>query len=166
MSLLFTLLLAAAEPPAVPEGEALTEAVAARDAEFFALFFEQCDPEAMRGFLTDDFEMYHDRDGVVVSTGAAMVEDYRGWCAGRQAPDAWRSRRELVRETLRVFPVPGFGAIEEGTHLFHERQGDGPERLVGRARFVQLWRLTDTGWRLSRVLSYDHGLAGENADAR
>ena len=43
----------------------------------------------------------------------------------------------------------------------YERRGDGPERLVGRARFTQLWRLSVDGWRLARVFSYAHAAASE-----
>ena len=143
----------------LPEGTALTEAIAARDSEFFALAFDGCDPDRMRTMLSPDFEMYHDRDGVVATSAEAFVEDYRRWCTERQAPDAWRSRRELVRSTLNVHPVPGYGAIEDGEHLFYERQGNGPEHLAGRARFTQLWQLSPDGWRLARVLSYGHHAA-------
>lgn len=158
--MLFAMALAAATP-ALPEGPALTEAVAARDAEFFELVFEGCDPARLETMLTPDFEMYHDRGGVVARTAASFIADYARDCEARKAPDAWRSRRELVRPTLNVHPVPGFGAIEDGEHLFYERKGGGPEKLVGRARFTQVWALTDDGWRLSRVLSYAHGPAGE-----
>ena len=158
MLILLSLLAAAAPAEAVtlPEGEALTAAVAARDAEFFALAFEGCDPDRLRTMLTPGFEMYHDRGGVVARTADAFVADYRESCTARQAPDAWRSRRELVAASLNVHPVPGFGAIEDGEHQFYERQGDGPERLAGHARFTQLWRLGPDGWRLARVFSYAH----------
>jgi hypothetical protein len=160
MLLAFALALAAADPPALPEGAALTEAVRARDAELFAVLFERCEPERMRALVTADIEFYHDRDGVVRSADA-FVADYARFCHARQAPDAWRSRRELVAASLNVHPVPGYGAIEDGEHLFYERRGDGPEHLVGRARFTQLWALTPDGWRLARVLSYAHAAAGE-----
>lgn len=167
MLILMSLAAAAAQPaamppgtPALPEGEALTAAVAARDADLFALAFEGCDPERLRSMLTPDFEMYHDRDGVVALNADAFVEDYRRSCTESRTPDAWRSRRELVAASLNVHPVPGYGAIEDGEHLFYERQGNGPERLAGRARFTQLWRLTADGWRLARVFSYAHRAAG------
>jgi hypothetical protein len=144
----------------LPEGAALTEAVRARDAELFAVLFERCEPERMRALVTPDIEFYHDRDGVVRSADA-FVADYARFCRERQAPDAWRSRRELVAASLSVHPVPGYGAIEDGEHLFYERRGDGPERLVGRARFTQLWQLSPDGWRLARVFSYAHAAAGE-----
>ncbi len=157
--MLIALALAAAAPVALPEGAALTEAVRARDAEFFALLFEGCDPARLRAMLSPDFEMYHDRDGVVARTADSFIADYRRWCGERQAPDAWRSRRELVAPSLSVHPVPGHGAIEDGEHVFYERRGDGAERLAGRARFTQLWRLTGDGWQLARVFSYAHAAA-------
>lgn len=145
----------------IPAQPALTEQIRERDAAFFALFFTGCDPERARGFVTDDLEFYHDKGGVVTRSGDAFIAAYAKDCAARKAPDAWRSRRELVPATLKVWPAPGYGAIEQGEHLFYERKGDGPEKLVGRALFTQVWQLTDSGWRLSRILSYDHSPAGK-----
>ncbi|WP_213979163.1 nuclear transport factor 2 family protein [Sphingomonas sp. dw_22] len=141
---------------AIPAGNALTAEIQAADIDFFATFFQGCDPARLGRMVTPDFEMYHDRDGVVATSGEAFVALYAKGCEAKKAPDAWRSRRELVAGTLHVDPVPGFGAIEEGDHIFYERQGDGPEKLVGRAHFVQLWRKAADGWRLARVLSYAH----------
>ena len=150
---------ASAPPVVLPEGPALTEAIRARDAEFFALAFEGCDPARMRAMLTPDFEMYHDRGGVVARDAETFVAVHDRMCTERQAPKAWRSRRARVASSLRVDPVPGFGAIEDGEHVFYERRGDGPERLVGRARFTQLWQLTADGWRLAPLFSYAHRAA-------
>ena len=142
---------------ALPQGDALTEQIAARDAEFFKLFFEGCDPARVRSMMADDIEMYHDKDGFVWRGADAAVADYAKSCAERKKPGAWRSRRELVRASLHVDPVPGYGAIEDGIHLFYERKGDGPERLAGRARFTQLWVLgPDGAWRLARIFSFAH----------
>jgi hypothetical protein len=146
---------------AIPPQPALTEQIAARDAAFFALFFTGCDPVRARSFVTDDVEFYHDKGGVVTRSGDAFIADYARDCEAKKAPDAWRSRRALVPASLKVWPVPGYGAIEQGGHLFYERKGNGPEKLVGRALFTQLWQLTDTGWRLSRIFSYDHSPAGK-----
>jgi hypothetical protein len=148
----------AAEPKAaVPDQPALTEQVAARDSEFFKLFFEGCDPARVRAMMADDIEMYHDKGGFVWRGADAAVADYSKTCEERKKPGAWRSRRELVRASLRVDPVPGYGAIEDGAHLFYERKGDGPERLAGRARFTQLWTLgPDGAWRLARIFSFAH----------
>jgi hypothetical protein len=158
---MFALVLAAAIQ--VPQsGPALTQAIAARDAALFETFFRQCDPAKMAGFLTPDLEFYHDKNGVVARSAKEFVDMYAKQCVGWHAPGAWNSRRELVASSLNVEAIPGYGAIEEGDHLFYERQGDGPERLTGKAHFVQLWQLgEDNVWRLARVLSYSHAPAGK-----
>jgi len=166
---IFALLAAAAATAApaqpgpavtVPERPLLERAIAARDAEFFKLFFEGCDPRRLRTMVTDDLEMYHDKDGFVWHGGDEAVAGYAQRCAERKKPDAWRSRREPVAGTIHVDPVPGFGAMETGEHVFYERRGDGPEKLVGRSRFAQVWALgTDGRWRLARILSYAHAAA-------
>jgi hypothetical protein len=142
-------------PPAIPSGAALEQAIAARDAALFGVMFEQCDPPALSDLVTGDMEFYHDKGGLMAHD--AFLADYARNCAAKRAPDAWRSRRELVAGSMQVNAIPGFGAVEEGAHLFYERKGDGPERLAGRARFSILWKLEADGrWRMARAFSIDH----------
>jgi Domain of unknown function (DUF4440) len=131
-------------PLLLPNGAALTEAVRAADAKLFTLFFTGCDPEQLSSMVTETLEFYHDKGGLTASSGPDFVGQYA------------KSRRELVTESLQVDPVPGFGAMEVGEHLFYERRGDGPERLVGRAGFAMVWQWTDGIWKLHRVLSFGH----------
>jgi len=147
--------------PAMPEGPALRASIEVRDAELFELFFRGCDPARLRPMLADDIEFYHDKGGFVFRNAEAMVADYAKQCAERAKPDSWRSRRQLVKESLIVDAIPGYGAMEAGDHLFYERKGDGPEKLAGRARFSIVWAWSEGGWKLSRVLSYDHQPVGE-----
>jgi Domain of unknown function (DUF4440) len=152
------ILLAAAS--LLPKGSALHEDVRAADDRFFTLYFDsRCHTAEVRAMLADDIEMYHDRGGVVATSADAFMADYEQACAARAAPDSWRSRRELVVDSLTVDPVPGFGAIEDGEHRFYERRGDGPERLAGLAHFTQLWARTEQGWKLKRVFSFAHRAA-------
>ena len=153
-------LLAAATPVAIPPQPALTEAIRDRDAELFELYFQGCDPAKLRIMLAPDIEFYHDKDGFVIHGADQMVADYAKNCKARKAPGAWRSRRELVASSLTVDPVPGYGAMQVGEHLFYERKGDGPEKLVGRARFAMVWKLDGGSWKVSRILSYSHAPAG------
>lgn len=155
------LILLAAAVAALPEltPDQLQQQVLAADAVLFPLVFDRCDPPALRRLVTDDLEFYHDKGGFTANTGDAFVAEEARTCAGWTRPDAWRSRRELVAGTAHVYPVPGFGAIEEGDHRFYERQGSGPEKLAGIAHFVMLWRRDAEGWKLSRVLSYGHRAA-------
>ncbi|HEY7005466.1 MAG TPA: nuclear transport factor 2 family protein [Sphingomicrobium sp.] len=161
---MLSLLLAAltAAPVTVPPQPQLTEQIAKADAELFDLFFVRpCDEPAFRALLADDVEFYHDKDGFNVHSADEFMKDYRQNCSSRADPTNWRSRRELVRSSLQVDPIPGYGAMEAGDHLFYERHGvDGTEKLAGRARFAMVWVLgADGKWRLSRVLSFGHAAA-------
>ncbi|WP_313103936.1 nuclear transport factor 2 family protein [Brevundimonas sp.] len=163
VGLIAALALAQTSSPAViPDEAALAPIIAERDAVLFTTMFDRCDPAALADLVTDDLEFYHDRGGLT-ATRAAFVTDYARGCEARKAPDAWRSRRELVPGTMKVYAIPGIGAVEEATHLFYERQGEGPETLVGRARFSMLWRLEDGHWRLARAFSIDHAAASTDA---
>lgn len=149
-------------PDAVmPDGGALTESIRDADSALFDLFFNGCDPEKLRDMVSDTLEFYHDKGGLVASSGAQFVADHGKSCEARKAPTAWRSRRELIPNSLRVDPVPGFGAMEVGEHYFYERQGDGPETRVGRAGFAMVWAWDRGTWRLHRVLSFGHVSAPE-----
>ena len=158
--MLAALALLAASAPAIPEGPTLREEVRSADMRFFSLYFDTaCHPDEIRALIADDFEMYHDKGGVVATNAEQFMADYARACASRAQSDAWRSRRELIDKGLRIDPVPGFGAIEDGEHRFFERRGEGRERLAGFARFTQLWVKSERGWQLKRVFSYGHRAA-------
>ena len=163
MSVLILFAATAAAPATIPAQPALTEQIAARDAELFKTLFEECDPARMADLIAEDLEFYHDKAGFPDKGRAAFVAQYAKDCEARKDPAAWRSRRELVRSSLHVDPIPGHGAVQTGDHLFYERKGvNGVEKLVGKAKFANLWVLEADGrWRLSRVFSYAHGPAGD-----
>jgi hypothetical protein len=148
------------EPAAHTTGP-LYGAILVRDAEFFQTYFLNCNPEKVTAMVTKDIEFYHDKGGVVATNADAFIADYTKSCTEKLKPDTWRSRRELVAGTMRVYPVPGYGAIELGDHVFYERKGEGPEKLVGKAQFTALWKQEDGIWKLARVFSYAHAPAGE-----
>jgi len=145
-----------ADQVTLPAPEELKRIIREQDRALFAITFETCDIEALKPMLADDLEFYHDKGGLVARSAAEFIAITEKNCAARRAPDAWRSRRELIESSLRVDPVPGHGAMEIGEHRFLERQGDGPEKAVGIAGFSQVWKLEDGRWKLSRVLSYGH----------
>jgi len=60
-----------------------------------------------------------------------------------------------VEGSVKVFPVPDYGAIISGEHLFYIVE-NSTERLDGLATFVHVWQYKNGEWKMSRVLSYDH----------
>jgi len=149
--------LAAAQAPATPPAADPTAVVQARDDAFWKTY-NACDTAAFRGFFTADIEFYHDRGGLTVGIEALDAALAKNLCGGDT-----RLRREPVAGTVRISILRDgdkvYGAIVSGEHVFYVRQPGKAEFLDGHAFFANLWRLTDGTWRMSRILSYDHGPA-------
>jgi len=63
-------------------------------------------------------------------------------------------RRDLVIGSLEVYPVPGFGAIEIGTHNFTHFENGKEEK--GTMKFIQTWEFKSNEWKATRVISIGH----------
>jgi ketosteroid isomerase-like protein len=135
-----------AQPPPAPRDE-LFRRIAALDAEAFDAF-NRCDLEKLGSFFTEELEFYHDNGGLTNRTRQSLVESVKNNICGKVY-------RVLVPETLEVYPMHGFGAVETGVHRFYHPGRDSTEQ-VGEARFVHLWQEKDGAWKITRVISYDH----------
>ena len=112
MLLALALAAAASSAPApvtLPEGDALRDAVAARDSELFDLVFLGCDPERLATMLTDDFEMYHDKGGVVAGDEVTLSIN------NGQSMQAWE--RALMEESADLLCEFGSEFLEAGLGL-------------------------------------------------
>ena len=145
--------------PEIPTGEALRAAIHAVDAEYFRLLWRDCEPpERLAAFLHPDGEFYHDVNGYRRDS-TASVRFMQRRCQG-QARIGERTRRELVESSFYVDPVPRFGAIATGEHRFYRAPRGEPERLIGTARFLILYKRERDGWRGYRAFSYAHRTPG------
>lgn len=131
--------------------DSLAETIARLDEKVFDAFNRCADPaqlEAHAAFFADDVEFYHDTGGVTWNR-ADMLANTRKYACGHFT-------RELVRGSLSVYPVKDFGAIEQGSHRFCQTASGTCDGL---AEFVIVWRRTEDGWKITRVLSYGHRAA-------
>jgi hypothetical protein len=125
--------------------EELDRAITALDAQLFGAY-NSCDLEKFSSLIADDVEFYHDQGGVTLGNKALTDSIKQNICG--------KVRRELVPETLKIYYMKGYGAVEMGTHRFTH---PGQEHdTVGEAEFVHLWRYKDGAWKVTRVISYDH----------
>ena len=125
----------------------LFQTIARMDAAVFDAFNAH-DVTRLMAMFTDDLEFYDDGDGG--PKGVGQVKEDFGKVFAR-VPDL---HRELVPETMEVYPLAGYGAIEVGEHRFcHEENGRAD---CGTTKFSMVWRQVGDKWKLSRVLSYAH----------
>jgi ketosteroid isomerase-like protein len=137
----------------------LTDEIRAADAAFFKAFFDTCDVDTVRRYVTDDFEMFHDKTGRVTTSGAAFVQDTIDKCRRQAEGSDFLSTRKLVPESLAVYPIDHYGAVETGVHRFYAVKAGEPDRLTETGKFTIVWKEEDGQWRAARALSYDHVLA-------
>ena len=129
--------------------EALRDRIAALDRALFDAF-NRCDLDRVETFFMPDLEFYHEKGGLILTAKNAVNVMRKSLCG----KDSNKVRRELIADSLAVFPINDFGAVETGEHRFYLTQKGQPEALDGIGRFIHIWKLKDGEWRISRVVSY------------
>ncbi len=133
--------------PAPATQDALYQTVAALDTKLFDAV-NQCDMKTVDSMWADDAEFYHDKTGLMVGR-QNIVDAIKNNLCGKVT-------RQLVPGTLEVYPLNGYGAVEIGVHRFYHPDDKGN---VGEAKFIHVWQNKDGVWKITRVISYDHGAA-------
>jgi len=144
ISLLATLSLQAGAAPASDDDEALTPTIAALDAQVFDAY-NRCDMDAFSAYFIPQVEFYDDQGGVTWDRDAVVANTRKYICG--------KVRRELLAETLKVYPIKDYGAIEEGEHRFCQVATD---KCEGVAKFLMVWQHKDGKWLMTRIVSYGH----------
>ncbi len=152
LSILFTVFLintsfAQKSPSIAPDS--LYKAIVKADSLLFNAF-NNCDTVTYRKFIKDDLEFYHDLGGLAVGADIEMLSIKEMCARGNHI------RRELIKSSLEVHPLKGYGAVEIGIHRFYHTNKGQKEKISGTYKFVQVWQLKDGGWKLARVISYGH----------
>jgi ketosteroid isomerase-like protein len=122
----------------------LFETIKSLDAKLFAAV-NNCDLETLGSMVSDDLEFYHDQTGLSVGKAPFLAAIKQNICG--------KVQRTLIENTLEVYPLKGYGAVEVGIHRFHHpNETDN----VGDAKFVHIWHNDNGIWKVTRVISYEH----------
>lgn len=122
----------------------LYRTVAALDAALFGAY-NTCQLDKLGSMVDENLEFYHDQTGLSVGREIFLEAIKANICG--------KVHRELVPDSLEVYPIKGYGAVEIGVHRFTH---PNDPRELGEAKFVHLWQLKDGVWRVTRVISFDH----------
>ncbi len=129
-----------------PEAQRLYDEIARMDAAMFDAFNAQ-DIDTLMALFSSDLEFYHDKGG---------LQSYSEVTAGFQRLFAQKNglRRDLVKGSLEVYPIKGYGAIEVGEHRFCHSEAGQPD--CGTFKFLHVWKENGGKWQVTRVVSYGH----------
>ncbi|WP_394973849.1 nuclear transport factor 2 family protein [uncultured Croceitalea sp.] len=122
------------------------------DSIFFAALNE-CDLKKYESFLAFDYEFYHDKQGLTVSKGKEM-ESMSLFCGEQR--ERQQIKRVLINESLEVYPITNYGALETGEHIFYLVIDGNTSKPVSKAKFTSIWRFDNNEWKLARTISYNH----------
>jgi len=126
--------------------DSLYKEIARMDSAVFNAFNAR-DVEKFKSLFTEDLEFYHDKSGLTnyehtINFMKEVAKNNNGL------------RRDLVKGSLEVYPVPGYGAMEIGVHTFcHLENG---KQDCGTFKFVHIWQKKNGEWKIARVVSFDH----------
>jgi ketosteroid isomerase-like protein len=137
-----------AESNAIPSAESVTvtRSIAAMDKKMFDAFNAH-DVDLLMSMFADDLEFYHDKGGL--TNHQQTQEGFTKMFIN--APDIMRT---IVPDTMKVYPIKDFGAIELGTHRFCHKENGKDD--CGDFPFVMVWKKVGDSWKVSRVVSYGH----------
>lgn len=131
---------------ASPESQPLFDEISNMDRVMFDAFNAH-DAEKLATFFSEDLEFYHDTGGLL--TKSVAMDGMKSNFAKNNG-----LRRDLVKDSLEVYPIKSYGAVEIGAHRFcHVENGRDD---CGVFRFVHVWQRKDGNWKITRAVSYDH----------
>lgn len=124
------------------------------DSLLYTAAYNNRDTGIARALIHDDFELYHDRTGMLTDMDTIMASEIM---IQRFQDIGNHYKRKLQPGSLRSYPLYDgkqlYGAIQEGINHYHKAEtGD----LEGTGHFIHLWIRENGQWKLKRVISYNH----------
>ncbi len=125
----------------IPEGKELINKIERLDSILFDAF-NKCYLKQYADLFSEDLEFYHDKGGLSTSKNE-MVEAIKNNICGK-------TNRELLKGSIEVSPIAGYGAVELGSHRFHNLI---EKSISPYSKFVVIWKYENTEWKVTRVIS-------------
>jgi hypothetical protein len=134
------------EVKTIQSAQDLFKTISSMDSVVFGAFNTQNMPK-FKSLFTNDLEWYQDNVGLIPYNSVFDTFD-------KNFHNESKLTRELVKGSLEVYPIKDYGAIEIGSHKF--RHIENGKENIGLFKFVMIWKKTEDGWKISRVISYNH----------
>lgn len=120
----------------------LLSTIVKMDSIYFTAY-NTCDMATQAELYDEDLEFYHDKGGLSTSKQDILRSIEENICG--------KVTRELVKGSIEVYPIHGYGAVEIGMHKFHNNQE--PDAISVPSKFITIWKQKGDKWLISRVIS-------------
>lgn len=128
--------------PMTSEQQQLYDEIVQMDSTFFNAY-NTCDMETQQEIISEDLEFYHDQGGLTTSKQEILDALKKNICG--------KVTRELVKGSIEVHPIPGYGAVQMGMHKFHNKEE--PDAISKASKFVTIWQRQGDHWHITRIIS-------------
>ena len=128
-----------------PDNQQLYDTIVKLDDMFFEAY-NTCNVNLDKygSFFPENIEFYHDQGGLMTSKPDLIAATKKNICG--------KVTRELIKGSIKVYPINDFGAIEIDLHKFHNNEEPpGTPSKVG--RFLIVWENKNKEWKIKRVVS-------------
>ena len=113
-----------------------------------------CDEDTLVDLLTEDFEAYHDNHGVIATSRDAFLATILPECQNRRTGELPFLMRKPIYGSYRLRQIGEYTKMQTGEYGLWT-WSNFKDSEVERGKFINLWTKTDTGWKLSRSVTYD-----------
>lgn len=120
----------------------LYQTIVKLDSAFFHAY-NTCDLAKQADFYADSIEFFHDQSGLDTSK-QRILENTKKYICGKVT-------RVLVPGSLEVSPLPGYGAVVLGMHMFRNNQEKDSQSKP--SRFLVIWKNNNGKWKITKVIS-------------
>ena len=125
-----------------PKDLELYHTIASMDSIFFNAY-NNCDMDKQDEIYSEDIEFFHDIGGLSTSKKEILESTKNNICG--------KVSRTLVPESLEVYPIKDYGAVEMGYHKFFNNQEPDAESTP--MRFIIIWKNDHDSWKIKKVIS-------------
>lgn len=134
------------ETPSIKEYEPIDQELFDEIIHMDKVFFEAyntCDLDKQAEIYSDSIEFFHDKGGLMTSKKEIIEGTKKNICG--------KVTRELIEESVEVYPIHDYGAVQIGFHEFYNNQEPNAESVP--SKFIMMWKKEGANWRITKVIS-------------
>lgn len=128
--------------------KALYETILNQDSILFSAFNTR-NLEKLKSCFTNNLLVFQDNTGV--KNYQQTIESFKGLFE-----KDYVLTRQLIKESVEVYPIKNFGAVQTGRHTFCHTENGKLECAT--YKFVEIWENQNDQWKIAQIITYDHKL--------
>ncbi len=126
----------------IPVDQKLYTTILDLDKRFFDAY-NTCDLETQAELISEDIEFFHDKGGLATSKSQIMESMKNNICG--------KVTRTLIKGSVEVYPIQGYGAVQMGEHKFFNNQEPNAKSIP--SKFITIWKNDKGTWTMTRIIS-------------